>query len=986
MTSDETQLDDGGLGLVSGTAESQVESKLALAAAKGAKKPASDPRDTPAMRQYMAFKKAHPDCLLLFRIGDFYELFDDDAVKISKLLGLTLTQRSAGIPMAGMPYHQLDTYVRRLVALGVRVAVADQLQTPEQAKALGGASAVIERGVTRLLTPGTLVDETLLEDDRPNNLACVCYPPDCDEVMIAVTELSTGRFVLTRCAAVGGAIIDELARRQVSEVVYADTGDGKKPGRVGAILDALGVPGTPQPQWHFRLNEAREAICSQFGVSTLAGFGLEDDDLGLIPAGVLLRYLRQTQALDGATQAGRAAALAKSLGHLQPPRREQAGDCLMLDAATFRSLEIDRTIRGGGAAGNPGGQDRSLVAVFLGPDGPGCCTPMGKRLLRDWLCRPSAILAVIEARQACVATLKEDRRLAGEVEAALKGVQDVPRIAARVALGRATPRDLVALGRSLGKLAALDAAMVNVGALSAHLAALREVRGVLEPLADEIARTCVDEPPTHLREGGLVRDGVDAVLDEARMLQRDAGAWLSEYQSVLMREHNIPGLKVGYNKIFGYYIELPKGQTSRAPAVFARRQTLTNAERYITPELKTFEDKTTTAGARAIEREQQVFEKLCAASAACMAAMARFADTVASLDVLVCFASKAAARRWVRPEVVAEPVLHIVQGRHPVLDDVLGSQFVPNDCVLGGSALPDGAFSPAAALSLITGPNMAGKSTFIRQTALLVLLAHAGAFVPAERAVIGLTDRIFTRVGADDALHAGQSTFMVEMTETANILHHATAHSLVVLDEIGRGTSTLDGLSLAWAIAETLAGGLAAPGKGRKAAGATPTPRALFATHYHEITRLEELLPGRVTNLHVSVKEWPGPDGHTQIVFLHRILPGRTDRSYGLHVAKLAGIPEPTLMRAREVLESLSVEHEGAGVTGGAGTAKNSVQAARAGAKAVKPSSAQMSLFTEFVPHPAVDELARLELDGMTPMQAFDALRKLRATLDRREP
>jgi DNA mismatch repair protein MutS len=459
---------------------------------------------------------------------------------------------------------------------------------------------------------------------------------------------------------------------------------------------------------------------------------------------------------------------------------------------------------------------------------------------------------------------------------------------------------------------------------------------------------------------------VDPELDECRLLQRDAGAWLSRYQEELITEHKLPGIKVGFNKVFGYYIELTASQSKSAPAVFSRKQTLKNAERYITPELKEFEDKVTTAETRAVERERLLFEKLCADAAACIPAIAAFAREVAELDVLLCFAERAVRRGWVKPEMSEAPVLNIAQGRHPVLEQVLGDGFVPNDVALGGNR-PDSQTATqgsepdplsgclAASLALITGPNMAGKSTFIRQTALIVLLAHAGSFVPAEAATIGVCDRIFTRVGADDALHAGQSTFMVEMTETATILNNCSPQSLVILDEIGRGTSTLDGLSLAWAIAEHLAGGAGQ--------GACPGPRTLFATHYHELTELEERLPGRVKNLHVSVREWGD-----QIVFLHRILPGRSDRSYGVHVARLAGIPAPVVRRAGEVLASLAVQH-------GPATAKE----ATARIQPASPPSAQLSLFTEYVSHPVVGELRELKLDALSPIQAFDELRRLRA-------
>ncbi|MBY0308084.1 MAG: DNA mismatch repair protein MutS, partial [Phycisphaerales bacterium] len=457
---------------------------------------------------------------------------------------------------------------------------------------------------------------------------------------------------------------------------------------------------------------------------------------------------------------------------------------------------------------------------------------------------------------------------------------------ARVALRRCTPRDVVALGRSLACIDALRDHLAGAPALVHHAGVAAGLTGALKPLSDAIVGCCCDSPPHHLRDGGLIRDGIDAALDEARSLKTDASRWALEYQQRLQTEHNLPNLKVGFNKIFGYYIELPKAQAQRAPDTFSRRQTLTNAERYITPELKAYEDKVAHADSRALAREQALFDDLCDRAAAVIPQISAFAQAVAELDVLLTFAAKSFSRRWCRPQIVDHPVLAIKGGRHPVVEELMEQNFVPNDLCLATDDAP-------APLALITGPNMAGKSTFIRQTALITLLAHTGCFVPAASATIGLCDRVFTRVGADDALFAGQSTFMVEMTETANILHHATAHSLVILDEIGRGTSTLDGLSLAWAIAETLAG-----------TPPTPAPRTLFATHYHELTQLQELMPQRVTNLHVAVREW-----HDQIIFLHRILQGRADKSYGIHVAKLAGLPARTVARAKQVLECLEVDH-----------------------------------------------------------------------------
>lgn len=865
---------------------------------------ASDPRDTPAMRQYARFKKAHPDCLLMFRMGDFYEMFDDDAVAAHKAIGLTLTQRTTGIPMAGVPYHQLDTYARKLIAAGFRVAICDQLQDPAEAKA---NNAVIERGVTSVLTPGTLVDENLLDDDTPNILAAVCFPPEAPggtangkhggapslttgDAAIAIAELSTGHFSVLSVAP--DQVADELARRRVTELLYPETSTGKPPPRLAAPLAALNIATTPQPQWHFRPNESRQALLELFNVSTLAGFGLGDDEPLVAPAGALVRYLRATQMPTGSGAVAHGSGLTDrskaALSHLRPPRVVSLDDHLTIDAVSLRALEIDRTIRTQHQApGSVGLRDGSLVGVFTTPAGrPLCRTAMGKRLLRDWLCRPLRDVGAISARQRAVSLFTDDLRFAGELVALIEPIQDVARIAARVALRRCTPRDIVALGRSLASIAALRDHLAPAPALVHHAGTIAQLADALEPLALAITTTCNDAPPAHLREGGLVRDGVDAALDEARSLKSDAAQWAVDYQARLQAEHNLPNLKVGFNKVFGYFIELPKAQAARAPDAFSRRQTLTNAERYITPELKAYEDKVSNADTRALAREQAIFEDLTDRAAALIPQISAFGSAVAELDVLLAFAAKSFSRRWCCPQMVDRPILSIKGGRHPVVEELMEQNFVPNDLTIGTDDSP-------ASLALITGPNMAGKSTFIRQTALITLLAHTGCFVPATSATIGLCDRIFTRVGADDALFAGQSTFMVEMTETANILHHATPRSLVILDEIGRGTSTLDGLSLAWAIAETLAGTPPAP-----------APRTLFATHYHELTQLQERLQGRVTNLHVAVREW-----QDQIIFLHRILPGRADKSYGIHVAKLAGLPARTVARARQVLECLEVDH-----------------------------------------------------------------------------
>ena len=912
---------------------------------------AGDPRQTPAMRQYFRFKEQYPDCILLFRMGDFYEMFDRDAELAHKALGVTLTQRTAGVPMAGVPYHAVESYLRRLIEAGYRVAVCDQMQDASEAK------GVIERAVTRVITPGTLVDESLLDDAIPNLVGAIQFHESGDHsgASLALAELSTGSFHLIDLP--GGRVVDELVRLGPTELLHVETADGHAPRRVEAVRVATSCALTPRPAWTFRMGEATDCLKQHFGVTMLDGFGLADDDLALGPAGALLRYLKE---MTGGSPALRAAdslaeeiahgsqrADAASLAHLRPPRREAADQYVIIDASSLRSLEVERTMRSGQT-------DGSLLSVLQR-----CRTAMGKRLLRQWLCFPLRDLAAIERRQDAVATFLADHRLWSEAAELIAGVQDVSRIAGRMAMGRATPRDLVALGQSAARSGGILQLLANAPSLAPLHARMLAVAPPLESLSRAILEKCSESPPPHLRDGGMMRDGVDAELDEARLLQRDATTWLAAYQKRLIEQTSIQSLKVGYNKIFGYYIQITNAHADRIPEFLRRQQTLKNAERYVTPELKEFEDKVTTAEARAIEREKLLFERLCKQAAAQSAGLSEFADIVAELDVLLSFADAARRFDYVRPQLVMDPMVEVVQGRHPVLDRILGERFVPNDCNAGrhegteARRHDDGA---QASLALITGPNMAGKSTFIRQVALITLMAHTGSFVPAERATIGLVDRIFTRIGASDELHSGQSTFMVEMTETANILHHATPASLVILDEIGRGTSTLDGLSLAWAIAETLA---------------DRGCRTLFATHYHELTTLADRLPA-VMNLHVAVREWAD-----QIIFLYRILPGRTDRSYGIHVAKIAGVPPPTIRRAGEILDTLAVQTEGnppvqapsAATTGSPGRAA--------------PSGGQLSLFTEYVQHPVVDELRKAELDHLSPIQAFDLLRRLKEQAER---
>jgi len=859
----------------------------AMAGKKKSKSP-SNPWSTPAMQQYRAMKEAHPECVLFFRMGDFYEMFDEDARTVSKAIGLTLTQRGNGLDMAGVPHHAAEGYLRRMVEQGFRVAVCEQLENPAEAK------GVVKRGVTRVVTPGTLVDEVLLDETKANLLGAIHR--DGETISLAVTELSTGTLELHQCTV--SRLGDTLERLGLSEIIVAE--DDKK---LADIAKRFGVAITPRPAWMFNTEEGNTLLAKQYSVTTVEGFGLTVNDPRIGPTGALLAYLHQTQAIDG------------GLSHLRTPSIINDDTFVALDATTIRSLEIQQTMKGNATEG-------SLLWVMQR-----CSTAMGKRLLRQWLCEPLADRLAIEQRQNVVSRFLSDGELRRNTKTLLDAVQDVARIAGRVSMGRVTPRDIVALGASLHICTDL-AALLDGPALHYLQKEMQALATTLVPLAQTIQMQCIDAPPAHMRDGGLFRDGFDPQLDEARLLQRDAGAWLAKYQGELTETTGITTLKVGFNKVFGYYIEVTHAQTGNVPDTFTRKQTLKNAERYITPELKEFENKVLSAESQAISREHALFTELCALIASHITSICKFADTVANIDTLACFAETANTFGYTKPTLVETPSIAIKNGRHPVLDRLLRENFVPNDCNLHRESL-----------ALITGPNMAGKSTYIRQVALITLLAHTGSFVPAESATIGMVDRIFTRVGASDELHAGQSTFMVEMVETANILNNATKNSLVILDEIGRGTSTLDGLSLAWAIAEQLA---------------TLGCRTLFATHYHELTSLADR-DDAITNLHVTVREWKD-----DIVFLYGIKEGRTDRSYGIHVAKIAGVPKDVVKRANELLETLTVHTQQA-------SAETSHQSP----------APQMSLFTEYLPSPLIDELKNIDMNALSPMEAFELLRDL---------
>jgi DNA mismatch repair protein MutS len=864
------------------------------------------------MQQYRELKARDPDALLLFRMGDFYEMFGEDAERAAALLGLALTTRDKdkgvdAMPMAGFPHPALDSYLAKIVQAGLRAAVCEQVEDARFAKGL------VKRDVVRVVTPGTLTDDELLDPKTANYLAAVVEVGA--KLGLAWVELSTGRFSLT--GLLRTELVDEIARLNPAEVLVSELSLDAPWVRMlrGQPVGAV----TVRPSWDFQPEQARKTLFNQFGTTTLAGFGIDDRVPEVQAAGALMAYLRETQKT--------------ALPHITRLILYRRGDTLALDEMTRRSLELVRTLREGKREG-------SLLSVI------DCtATPMGARLLSEWLTSPLTSPELIGERLDAVEELLTQSILRGDLRTMLSQSYDLERLAARVGTGRATPRDLGALARTLALLPKVKARLT--ARVSRRLNQLESALELCPEIRAEIEAALVDDPPLAVKEGGLIREGYHPELDELRATAHGGRSWIAKFQTEQIRRTGIPSLKVGYNKVFGYYIEITHAQAqargANIPGDYVRKQTVKNAERYITPELKEYEDKVTRAEERANELEYELYSTLRDRVSAEAPRLIQAGGVLAQLDVLTALAELAARHGYCRPEIVAEPVFEVEAGRHPVLDALLPpGDFVPNDARLG----PDG-----GTILLITGPNMAGKSTYIRQVALIAVLAQIGGFVPARRARIGVVDRLFARVGATDELSRGQSTFMVEMTETANILHNATPRSLVILDEIGRGTSTFDGISLAWAITEHI----------HDAIGC----RTLFATHYHELVELEKTKP-RLHNANVAVRESEG-----EIVFLHRIVPGGADQSYGIHVARLAGVPAPVLDRAREILKFLEKQHgpdPGAGTPAPEGPIRRKVKTGRALAG---------SLFAE-LPDPLLVELRQVDPASLTPEQALDLVKRLR--------
>ncbi|MDT3597669.1 DNA mismatch repair protein MutS [Cronobacter malonaticus] len=841
---------------------------------------------TPMMQQYLKLKAQHPDILLFYRMGDFYELFYDDAKRASQLLDISLTKRGASagepIPMAGVPHHAVENYLAKLVNLGESVAICEQIGDPATSK------GPVERKVVRIVTPGTISDEALLQERQDNLLAAIWQ--DSKGFGYATLDISSGRFRVSEPQD-RETMAAELQRTNPAELLYAEDF-----AEMSLIEGRRGL--RRRPLWEFELDTARQQLNLQFGTRDLVGFGVENAPRGLCAAGCLLQYVKDTQRT--------------SLPHIRSITMERQQDGIIMDAATRRNLEITQNLAGG--------MENTLASVL------DCTvTPMGSRMLKRWLHMPVRDAAVLRHRQQAIAALME---YSADIQPVLRQVGDLERILARLALRTARPRDLARMRHAFQQLPTLNMLLGDIDA--EYVQTLREQMGDFAELRDLLERAIIEAPPVLVRDGGVIAPGYHEELDEWRALADGATDYLDRLEIREREKLGIDTLKVGFNAVHGYFIQVSRGQSHMVPIHYVRRQTLKNAERYIIPELKEYEDKVLTSKGKALALEKQLYDELFDLLLPHLAELQKSAAALAELDVLTNLAERADTLNYHCPTLTDKPGIRLVEGRHPVVERVLNEPFIANPLSL----------SPQRRMLIITGPNMGGKSTYMRQTALIVLMAYIGSFVPAEQAEIGPIDRIFTRVGAADDLASGRSTFMVEMTETANILHNATEHSLVLMDEIGRGTSTYDGLSLAWACAESLANRIKA--------------LTLFATHYFELTQLPEKMEG-VANVHLDAIE----HGDT-IAFMHSVQDGAASKSYGLAVAALAGVPKEVIKRARQKLREL--------------------ESLSGNAAATQVDGTQMSLLAAAEEtSPAVEALENLDPDSLSPRQALEWIYRLKS-------
>jgi DNA mismatch repair protein MutS len=853
---------------------------------------------TPMRRQYLRIKKQYPGTIVLFRLGDFYETFDDDARLVAQVCDIVLTSRPVGndqrVPLAGVPYHAVEGYIAKLIQAGHKVALVEQVgPVPDK--------GLVEREVMRVVTPGTVVEPSLLDERRNNYLVALVV--EGSRAGLAYADITTGEFAATQLAGdeVTRLVMEEIDRLRPAEVVTPQPEIVQQEQQPGSSLAGLAVTGTER--WPFELETARQALLDHLKVRSLDGFGLAGLPLAVRAAGGLLHYLAETQ------RAG--------LEQLSGLRTYSTAQFMTLDAATRRNLELVETLRGGAVQG-------SLLGVL-----DVTVTGMGGRLLRRWITQPLLDLKLLSERLDTVEAFFRDTPLRLRLRTSLKGVADLERLASRVVQGLARPRDLLGICQSLETLPHVQESMASL----AGRVGFGDVLLALDPCRDVVTlirEAITDDPPATASAGGVIRKGFSAELDNILAASRDAKTWVANLEKQERERTGIKNLKVGYNKVFGYYLEVSRANADRVPDDYIRKQTLVNAERYITSDLKEYESLILNAQERSADLEGRIYSQVVDQLRAAAGRLLKVAEAFALLDVYTALAEVALMHRYVRPQLTDDGELHVVAGRHPVVELTQRDEpFVPNDIH----------FSPEESILIITGPNMAGKSTYLRQLALVVLMAQIGSFVPADEARIGLVDRIFTRIGAQDEISAGQSTFMVEMVETANLLNHATPRSLLVLDEIGRGTSTYDGISIAWAVVEHIHN--------------HPRLRCktVFATHYHELTQLADLLP-RIRNYNVGVAEEKG-----QVVFLRRIVPGGADRSYGIHVAQLAGLPKPVIHRAQEILEELEQEARAPGST------RRTIEVR------------QLPLFS--VSNPVVEELRHLDVSAMSPLEAISKLYEL---------